>query len=92
MAQLQRLFVWRIWFRPEPDRGKVGLWLYLPGAEGAQRPRAQGAAFIMLDTVVGELATITKIGFIEFRELPIDPRRAGLRPIGDLPSVVDTIP
>jgi hypothetical protein len=82
----------QMWFRPEADSGRVGLWLYLPGVDGPAHDQARGAALIMLDMAIGELATMTKVGFIEFRELPPKPQEAGLRPIGDLPSVVDTVP
>ena len=82
-----------LWFRPERDGKKVGLWLYLPGAEDeGHRQRAIGAAFIMLDMVIGELDAMTKIGFMEFRKLPQNPRGQGLRPIGELPAIVDSLP
>ena len=82
-----------LWFRPERDGKKVGLWLYLPGAEDeGHRQRAIGAAFIMLDMVIGELDAMTKIGFMEFRKLPQNPRGQKLRPIGELPAIVDSLP
>ncbi len=69
-----------LWFRPERDGKKVGLWLYLPGAEDE------------VDMVIGELDAMTKIGFMEFRKLPQNPRGQGLRPIGELPAIVDSLP
>ena len=82
-----------LWFRPEPDSGRIGLWLYLPGADDQnRRERALGAAFIMLDMVIGELDAMTKIGFIEFRELPVHPSERGLQPIAKLAPIVERLP
>ncbi len=70
------------------DEALLGL-----GAEDeGHRQRAIGAAFIMLDMVIGELDAMTKIGFMEFRKLPQNPRGQGLRPIGELPAIVDSLP
>ncbi len=76
-----------VWFAAEADGQKVGLTVYVMGYEEGNLA-AQQAVFLLLDNALGEYEVETRVGFIELRPAPIDPRKAGLRPFKDLPSII----
>jgi hypothetical protein len=90
-----------LWFRIEPDSGKVGLHLYIAPVEGCEAADEAAdldaepvavACFLLLDNALGEYDVETKIGFIERHPLPEGPdgpEREGLRPFSEIPAAVD---
>jgi hypothetical protein len=79
------------WFRLEPDGTKVGVTLFLPHPQEADRQAIGSAAFLLLDMALGEYDVETKLGFVEWKPLPEQPTAQGLRPFKELPSAVDRL-
>lgn len=77
------------WFRIEPDDGRVGLYLFMPGLRRDNRGAAIGASFIMLDAAIGEFDAATRIGFVRHDPLPEDTIAAGLLPFRRFPEALD---
>ena len=82
-----------LWFVAEPEDRQVGLTLCIRGLPPDEEGRApyQNAAYIMLDSILGEYDVTTKIQWIEWQPLPPDPGALGLRPLAELPEVVDSM-
>ena len=78
-----------VWFRSEPAGSVCHLAVYLPGLTADNEPMLGNAAFIMMDALLGEYDTTTKVGRIEFAALPVDPVAAGLQPFSRLAEVID---
>lgn len=76
-----------IWFLSKPDRERIGLFLFIKGLSGQNEKKAKQASFILLDAALGEYVVETMVGFVEWRNLPEDPVRAGLTPFRQLPIV-----
>lgn len=57
----------RFELRPEP--GGMGIVLYIPGYEKDDHARYMAAAFVLLDTALGEVDVEMKLGSIELRPL-----------------------
>ena len=79
-----------IWFTAEEDGNRLGLILYLPNLDSEHRNTVVGASFIMLDIAIGEYDVITKIGFIEHKQVPDNPKDHGLRSFDQLAQTVDS--
>lgn len=71
------------------ENNLIKLELYVPGYEESQKEAYMGAAFLLLDAVIGEYDVITKIGVIEFKTASIEPNE-GLRPLTSLAELVDS--
>jgi hypothetical protein len=79
-----------IWFSMTPDGKLISLTLYIRGLTPGNENRAAGAAFILLDHVLGEYDVETKIGAIQRLPLPNDPERQGLRPLSKLRALISS--
>ncbi len=79
----------QVWFKAERDGAKCGVTLHLPGYR--DDANVKNAGYLLLDGSLGEYDVETKVGFIEMRALPANPASAGLRPLSELPSVVDRL-
>ena len=79
-----------VWFSAERDGAVTHLTLYLPGLTGSNEDRLGRAAFILLDTLLGEHDVETKVGRIAWEALPPDPAAAGLGVLSNLPGVIDS--
>lgn len=77
-----------VWFTAEADGELTGLVLYLPGLTPENEDALAQAAYLMLDTAIGEYATETLIGFIERRPLPRHPQASGLQPFRQLRAAI----
>jgi hypothetical protein len=77
-----------LWFSTVPDRGRLGLRLYMRGLTGENRRVMQQVAIILLDCALGEYDVATKVGFIEFHPLPEDPAALGLQPFSEIREIV----
>jgi len=73
----------------EPDKGKAGLVVYLPGFREDKRSAFGTVAFLMLDQALGEYDVETKVGFIEVR--PIEKAAPNALPLSKLPEAFDRI-
>lgn len=80
-----------VWFRAERDGLRAGLFLFVRELTEENFKVVGGAVMILLDAALGEYDTETKVGFIEWAELPGDPAAAGLRPFSELSLAVDLI-
>jgi hypothetical protein len=83
-----------VWFKARPDRGKVGLTLYVRGLspnDVQQGEILKQAAFIFLDHVLGEYDVETKVGAIDWKALPRDPAARGLKPFTEITAAVDEL-
>jgi hypothetical protein len=78
-----------IWFEAEPDRGRVGLTLYIRGLSETEDEKLGPAAFLLLDTALGEYAVETQIGYIDRQPLPDNPAEMGLRPFREITDVIE---
>jgi hypothetical protein len=79
-----------IWFDATPHSEHVDLNLYVTGFDGKSEWPYQ-IAFLFLDTTLGEYDVMTKVGKIDFYALPPDPAAQGLKPINELPPIVDAL-
>ncbi len=75
-------------FRLEHDRGKIGIELFIDGFVDEERDNFLRAAFILIDTALGEYDVETKVGFIDLHQ------RESILPEGscafvELPNVFD---
>jgi hypothetical protein len=80
-----------VWFRALPDGQKVDLGVFLPGLTAENRDSLVRIGYILLDMALGEYDVEMKIGGIDWKALPPDPAKEGLKPYRDLPSVVDSL-
>jgi len=78
-----------LWFKDNAEGDKVGLILYIRGFKSDEETQAlAGASFLFLDMAIGEYFVVTRIGSIDRRPLPEDPRSLKLKPLGDLKEIV----
>jgi hypothetical protein len=77
-----------IWFTAEPDADLTGLVLYIRDLNSTNDAILGNAAYILLDTALGEYAVETLVGFIERRSLPADPAASGLRPFHEIRGAI----
>jgi hypothetical protein len=74
-------------FLSEPDGAKVGLTISVPGYKPTPAKSYEQAIFLLLDTILGEYAVETAIGFVNI--IGPEKRPAGRwRPLPTLPTVV----
>ncbi len=78
-----------VWFASLPDRDHVGLALYLRGFTKQNEPVLAQAAFILLDSALGEYDVETRVGKIELHPLPEDPVGRGLRPFREIREAME---
>ena len=74
-------------FKLSGDGDKVGLSLFFIGMEPTDL--VKGAAFLLLDTVLGEYDKETKVGFIEWFQLDLYADASELKPFEQLPQAFD---
>jgi hypothetical protein len=79
-----------VWFRAEPDGGKVGLTVFVQGYVEDDQAAGQ-AVFLLLDNALGEYDVETRVGFIQIKPLAPEPAKKGLRPFLELPAAVDQL-
>jgi hypothetical protein len=74
----------------EPDRGKVGIALYLPGYSRDQHNVFAQIGYLLLDEALGEFDVETKVGYIEFGSITsqADVERF---PLAELPARFDAL-
>lgn len=71
-----------------PKKGeKLDVKIYVPGRTEENHAQIDQAAFILLDSTLGEYDVETQLGAIDF--LPLPPDTKGLKPLTELPKVVD---
>lgn len=68
--------------------GKLDIELAVKGRTEANQDQVDKAAFLVLDVVLGEYDTETKIGVIDFTSVT----KKSHRPLNDLPALVDKLP
>ncbi len=78
-----------LWYSLAAEGGQLALTLFVKSLTRSNHDVMADAGFIMLDQVLGEYDTATKLRFIDFAPLPPDPEAAGLKPLGDLAEEVD---
>ncbi len=83
----QRLGSDDVWFSSQPDRDRTGLALYIRGLTKRNEPLLAQAAFILLDSALGEYDVETLIGTVKLYPLPPDPAVRGLRPFREIRQV-----
>ena len=74
----------------EPDRGKVGIALYLPGYSRDQHNVFAQIGYLLLDEALGEFDVETKVGYVEFGSVT---SQADLErfPLAELPARFDAL-
>ena len=77
-----------LWFTAEPTDNVTGLVLYIRDLDATNDAILGHAAYIMLDTALGEYAVETLVGFIERRPLPAGPAASGLRPFREIRGAI----
>ncbi len=70
-----------VWFAAYPAGQRAGLRLHIRGLNKENERLLGQAAFILLDSALGEYAVETRIGPVELRPLPADPAAQGLQPL-----------
>lgn len=78
-----------IWFTYESETSVTHLELYIRGHTPENDGNVGAAAFLLLDSALGEYVVETRIGAITRNALPDDPEAAGLIPFRDLPQIVN---
>jgi hypothetical protein len=78
-----------VWFRAEADGMRVGITLFLPHPPEAVKEAIGSAAFLLLDTALGEYDVETKLGFVEWLPLPEQPAAQGMQSYEELSAAVD---
>lgn len=71
--------------------GLIALTLYVKGLTPENKDAVEGAAFLLLEAVVGEFDLETKIGGIQILAAP-KKAPAGAKPLAELPGAVDAWP
>ncbi len=77
-------------FVSRPEAGMVGLVVFLPGLTAESHDLLARMAFILLDSVLGEYDTETKVGSIAWKDAREAP--ADAQPLSALAAVVDQLP
>jgi hypothetical protein len=77
-----------IWFTYKPSGDKFDIMLYIRDLTKKNMELAQHASFILLDNALGEYVTETKVGVIEHRALPANPKPLQLLPFSSINSVI----
>ncbi len=77
-----------IYFEVKDDKGRLGITLYIKNYHKEDK-RFNQAAFLLLDTLLGEYDVETKIGFIEIFPLAEDKKK--LLQLNKLPNIIDRI-
>ncbi|QQR52159.1 hypothetical protein IPG36_06345 [bacterium] len=72
-----------VYFTSERDNEHLDIVIYIPDYDDAAKERYAGLGFLILDSVVGEEATMNKIRYIEFAMLD-EGSKAKLQPIRKL--------
>ena len=80
-----------LWFTHGEKKKPIDLVIYVEGYTEKEKQKYIQVAFLMLDVALGEYDIMTKIGGLDFRAPP-DPRPETLRPLEELPAVVDALP
>jgi hypothetical protein len=80
-----------VWFRASPHGNKVDLWVFLPGITAENRDSLVRIGYILLDMALGEYDVEMKVAGIDWKPVPPDPAKEGLRKYRDLPTVVDSL-
>ncbi len=80
-----------VWFSSERVGGAVNVLVHVRESGSHPLPAVQGAVLLLLDSTLGEYDVETRVEGIEIRPLPVDPRAAWLRPLSELPAVVDAV-
>jgi hypothetical protein len=80
-----------LWFSYEPpeEGNKLDIKLHIRELDAKNEKALTSAAFLLLDSALGEYDTETKLGDIEFAALPADPKGQNLKPLAELAPLVD---
>jgi hypothetical protein len=81
-----------VWFAPRPAGRRIGLRLHVRGLNKRNEGLLGQAAFILLDSAIGEYAAGTRVGPVELRPLPDDPAAQGLHPLVAIGEVLQIEP
>lgn len=79
-------------FYGEIEDEKVNVAFYIRGLTKRTREQHIGAIFLLLDALIGEYETMTKLGAIDFLPFPPADPSTPLRPFGELRDIVDSLP
>ena len=74
-------------FQAEPDRGRIGLTLFIKGLTTETKDALCTASFILLDNALGEFVVETQVGFIERK--PLSEATPDARPFRSIIEVFD---
>ena len=77
-----------VFFEAYDGGGKLDLKIFIRDFDKLDESEAGYATFILLDSIIGEYDTVTKIGHIERLRLPDVPEK-NRYPIGELPDILD---
>ncbi len=80
-----------LWYRLMPGAEQADLDLFIAELTPETLEGLGGAAFLMLDAVLGEYDVATRIGAIDFDVLPEDPASLDLKPITALRADFDAL-
>jgi hypothetical protein len=78
-----------VWFSANEGDGGLALTLHVRGLNDDNRGVRGLGAVLLMDHALGEHDALTMIGSLEDAPLPEAPAEAGLRPLVELPAVVD---
>lgn len=80
-----------VWFSYQTEEAVIHLDLYIRGYRAENERELGGAAYLLLDSALGEYAVETYVGGIARHALPADPADHGLRPLREITDIV-TLP
>jgi hypothetical protein len=76
-----------VWFVAQPRGDVVGLHLFIRGLTADNNKLLSGAAFVLLDSVLGEYVVETQVGSVDSQPLPDRPEVHGLSPFSQVREV-----
>lgn len=81
----------RTWFMPLQNKKNpkiFGVRLFINGFSDTHRATFLNAAYLVLDSLLGEKSSALNIHHVEVASLPIDPIEIGLFPLSELPQYI----
>jgi hypothetical protein len=77
-----------VWFTARKTGILFELNVFVRVPPGANKDAIGQATFLLLDHAIGEYNMETRIGRMEFQQLPADPVAAGLKPLSELSQII----
>ena len=76
------------WFKHKKSGEIHNLEVYIKGLTKVNKQQYISIAFLLMDAAIGEYNVVMRIGALDFKALPENPKDQDLRPITDLSKVV----